>query len=183
MACFDALSNVVALRNGTKQNLAQNVKSGEGDTFISRENPETHYGMPPLEILLARSLNPNATGAMSVKGKFFWGENVVKRVMDALRGAYGGYGSIDGKILTERPKSINQGRFEDPGSYRNRVVNLYRQNGYNVIVSGRGESKTTGLWCYAYYANDRTSAKRDKWDLWYDKDEIENLIQRAIENV
>lgn len=183
MACFDALSNIVALRNGTKQNLAQNVKSGEGDAFISRENPETHYGMPPLEILLARSLNPKATGAMSVKGKFFWGENVVNRVMDALRGVYGGYGSLNGKILTERPKSINQGRFEDPGSYRNRVVNLYKQNGYNVIVSGRGENKTTGLWCYAYYANDRTSAKRDKWDLWYDKGEIENLIQRAIENV
>ena len=83
----------------------------------------------------------------------------------------------------EKPASINQRPTENNASYRNRVANLYKQNGYNVIVSGRGESKTTGLWCYAYYANDRTSAKRDKWDLWYDKDKIENLIQRAIENV
>lgn len=183
MACFDALSNVVALRKSTKQDLAMNVKSGEGDAFISRESPETHYGMPPIEILLVRSLNPKASGAMSVKGKFFWGENVVKRVMDALRSVYGGYGSVDGKILTEKPKSINQGMFEDPASYRMRVANFYKQNGYNVILSGRGENKTTGLWCYAYYANDRTSAKRDKWDLWYDKDEIEKVIQQAIENV
>ena len=183
MACFDALSNVVALRNGTKQNLAQNVKSGEGDAFISKENSETHYGMPSLEILLQRSLNPKATGAMSSPGKFFWGENVVNRVMNALRNVYGGYGSVDGKILTEKPKSINQGKFEKPAEYRMRVANFYRQNGYNVILSGRGGSKTSGLWCYAYYANDRTSAKRDKWDLWYDKGEIEKVIQQAIENV
>ena len=183
MACFDALSNVVALRTSTKQELAKSVKTGEGDAFVSKEDPDACYGMPPLETILIKSLDPNNSGAMSIKGKFFWGENVVNRVKKALRSVYGGYGNVDGRIIMEKPASINQRPTENNASYRNRVAKLYKQKGYNVIVAGSGESKTTGLWCYAYYANDRTSAKRDKWNLWYDKEKIENVIQQAIENV
>lgn len=183
MACFDALSNVVALRTSTKQELAKSVKTGEGDAFVSKEDPDACYGMPPLETILIKSLDPNNSGAMSIKGKFFWGENVVNRVKKALRSVYGGYGNVDGRIIMEKPASINQRPTENNASYRNRVAKLYKQKGYNVIVAGSGESKTTGLWCYAYYANDRTNAKRDKWNLWYDKEKIENVIQQAIENV